>query len=82
MIQQLRNSFLTWYGCADVPMSKSFGRRPSSRSRTAPSATPQALAICFGTAGIGLGMMKCVMSLPFSLAAARPALIAGGTIFE
>ena len=28
MIQQLRKSFLTWWGCADVPMSKSFGRRP------------------------------------------------------
>ena len=27
MIQQLRNSFLTWWGCADVPTSKSFGRR-------------------------------------------------------
>ena len=27
MIQQLRNSFLTWYGWADVPMSKSLGRR-------------------------------------------------------
>src|SRR3954465_3026723 len=36
MIQQLRKSFLTWYGCAEVPMSKSFGRRPSSRSRTLP----------------------------------------------
>ena len=36
MIQQLRKSFLTWCGCADVPMSKSFGRRSSSRSRTLP----------------------------------------------
>ncbi len=47
-----------------------------------PSATPQILAICFGTAGIGLGMMKWVTSLPFSLQAASAALIAGGTIFE
>ena len=36
MIQQLRKSRLTWYGWAEVPMSKSFGRRPSSRSRTLP----------------------------------------------
>src|SRR5947207_3713036 len=36
MIQQLRNSRFTCCGCADVPMSKSFGRRPSSRSRTLP----------------------------------------------
>jgi len=40
------------------------------------------LAICFGTAGIRLGMMKWVMSLPLSLQAASAALIAGGTIFE
>ena len=39
------------------------------------------LAICLGTAGIRLGMMKWVMSLPLSLQAARPALMAGGTIF-
>ncbi len=38
---------------------------------------PQILAICFGTAGIGLGMMKWVTSLPFSLQAASAALIAG-----
>jgi hypothetical protein len=53
-----------------------------SRSRTAPSPMPTILAICFGTAGIGLGMMNCVMSVPFSLQAASAALIAGGTIFE
>jgi hypothetical protein len=28
MIQQFRNSFLICPGCASVPMSKSFGRRP------------------------------------------------------
>ena len=52
------------------------------RSRTAPSAMPEILAISFGTAGIRVGMMKWLMSLPFSEQAARPALIAGGTIFE
>ena len=43
---------------------------------------PQILAICRGTAGIRLGMMKCVMSLPLSWQAVSAALIAGGTIFE
>ena len=64
--------------CAD-PVSPKVAPR---RSRTAPSPMPQILAICLGTAGIRLGMMKWVMSLPFSLQAASPALIAGGTIFE
>src|SRR5258708_23492082 len=45
MIQQFRNSFLTCCGCAEVPMSKSLGRRPSSRSRTLPP-TRYAVKLC------------------------------------
>jgi len=45
MIQQFRNSFLTWYGWALVPMSKSFGRRPSSRSRTLPLEDLQGIGV-------------------------------------
>jgi hypothetical protein len=36
MIQQFLKRRFTWYGCAEVPMSKSFGVRPSSKSRTLP----------------------------------------------
>ena len=34
--KQLRNAFFTSFGVALVPTSKSFGFRPSSRSRTPP----------------------------------------------
>ena len=37
MIQQLRNSFLTWCGWAEVPMSKSFGRRCEQQIAHAPA---------------------------------------------
>jgi len=30
MMKQFRNSFLIWYGCASVPMSKSLGRLPAA----------------------------------------------------
>ena len=36
MIQQFRKPRLIWWGWADVPMSKSLGRRPRSRSLTLP----------------------------------------------